>query len=300
VSAQLATIAWTSGERGECQQAWHSGEEKRTMSGSSPLRIGAVNYLNTKPLIYRLAERAQDLRLELDLPSRLADRLAAGALDVALIPVFELLQQPGYTIVSDACIACRGPVWSVKLFCRVPPAQIKTLALDEGSRTSAALVRVLLKQRFGLAPKLEPLPIGDSLGQTEADAVLLIGDRAMRSPGGPFVEVWDLGDEWCRSMELPFVFAVWAARAGVDVTRVERVLGETRDRGLAHLREIAAAEAAPLGLTQPECYTYFDKNLHFTLGPREQAGLETFAKAGIECGLLPEQALEALASATLQ
>jgi len=269
------------------------------MSGLTPLRIGAVHYLNTKPLIYGLTEQEPGLRLELDLPSRLADRLAVGELDVALIPVFELLQQPGYTIVSDACIACRGPVWSVKLFCRVPPAEIKTLALDEGSRTSAALVRVLLQQRFGLSPRLEPLPIGDSLGQTTADAVLLIGDRAMRSPGGRFAEVWDLGDEWCRSTELPFVFAVWAARAGVDAARVERVLGETRDRGLAHLREIAAVEAAPLGLTQPECFTYLDKNLHFTLGPREQAGLEAFARSAIECGLLPEQALDALASATL-
>ena len=100
------------------------------------MRIGAVSYLNTKPLIYRLAELAPQHELVLDLPSRLADDLAAGRLDVALIPSVEFFHNPSYTVVSDACIACRGPVRSVKLFSRVPLPEIRTLALDEGSRTS--------------------------------------------------------------------------------------------------------------------------------------------------------------------
>src|SRR5262245_53693445 len=107
------------------------------------LRVGAVNYLNTKPLVYRLERFAPQAEIVLDLPSRLADDLAAGRLDVALIPSIEYFQSPGYSIVSDACIACRGPVLSVKLFSRVPPAEIRSLALDEGSRTSATLVRIL-------------------------------------------------------------------------------------------------------------------------------------------------------------
>src|SRR5215831_14178958 len=112
------------------------------------LRVGAVNYLNTKPLIYGLDRIAPQAELVLDLPSRLADGLAAGRLDVALIPSIEFFQKPDYKIVSDACIACRGPVRSVKLFSRVPLERIKTLALDEGSRTSVALVRILLRERF--------------------------------------------------------------------------------------------------------------------------------------------------------
>src|SRR5205085_6110653 len=118
------------------------------------MRIGAVSYLNTKPLVYRLAELAPQHELVFDLPSRLADDLAAGKLDVALIPSIEFFQNPSYTIVSDACIGCRGPVRSVKLVSRGPLKQIRTLALDEGSRTSVALVQILLRERYGISPQL--------------------------------------------------------------------------------------------------------------------------------------------------
>src|ERR1044072_1475060 len=106
------------------------------MPSKSKIRIGAVNYLNTKPLIYQLEKLAPQAELVLDLPSRLADGLAAERLDVALIPSIEFLQDPSYTIISDACIGCRGPVMSVKLFSRVAPERIRSLALDEGSRRS--------------------------------------------------------------------------------------------------------------------------------------------------------------------
>lgn len=245
-------------------------------------RVGAVSYLNTKPLIYRLSELAPQAELVLDFPSRLADDLAAGRLDVALIPSIEYFQDPSYTIVSDACIACRGPVMSVKLFSRVPVEEISTLALDEGSRTSVALARVLLKQRYGLTPRLEPLPIGSSVRDSAADAVLVIGDRAMHSPGGPFAAVWDLGDEWCRWAELPFVFAMWVARPGVELGDLAQSLSRARDLGLARLDEIAATEAAPLGLSQPQCVAYLRDHLYFYLGPREQAGLERFRQLAQE------------------
>ena len=161
------------------------------------LKVGAVTYLNTKPLVYRFHEFAPTVDLRFDVPSRLADDLAAARLDVALIPSIEFFQDPAYEIVSDACIACRGPVLSVKLFSRVPILKIRSLALDEGSRTSAALVRILLKEQFSLEPRFEPLPIGASLTDAAADAVLVIGDRAIHSPPGRFAAVWDLGDQWC-------------------------------------------------------------------------------------------------------
>ena len=251
------------------------------------IRIGAVNYLNTKPLIYQLNELAPRAELVLDFPSRLADELAAGRLDVALIPTVEFFQDPNYRIVSDACIGCRGPVLSVKLFSRVPMENIRTLALDEGSRTSIALARILLKERLGLEPQLERLPLDASLGDTMADAVLLIGDRAIHSPVGRFCEVWDLGDEWRRWADLPFVFAVWAARAGTDLDGVEVALGQSRDLGVSHLRQIAAVEAAPLGLTQPECLSYLRDNLHFFLADGEIRGLELFHRLATQYGLAP-------------
>ena len=258
-------------------------------NGSRPdrIRVGAVNYLNTKPLIYQLERLAPQAEVILDLPSRLADGLRDGRFDVALIPSIEFFADSGYAIVSDACIACRGPVLSVKLFSRVPAARIRTLALDEGSRTSVALVRILLRERYGIEPRLEPLPIGNSVADTSADAVLLIGDRAIHSPRQPFAEVWDLGDEWCRWAELPFVFAMWVARAGADLEGFDAALAAARDAGVAHLEEIAAREAAPLGLTRPQCLAYLRDNLYFYLGRREQRGLELFYQKAAHMGLAP-------------
>jgi chorismate dehydratase len=278
-----------------------------------PLRLGAVNYLNTKPLVYGLDDAggaggwssgendggagcgargagSVEYFLSFDLPSRLADGLAAGRLDVALIPSIEYFKNPAYSIVSNAAIACRGPVLSVKLFSRVPLEAIRSLALDEGSRTSAALVQILLKKRFGLAPALEPLPIGATLADTAADAVLLIGDRAIHSPPGRFAAVWDLGDQWQCWSGLPFVFAMWVARPGVDADRLATLaaaLAAARDRGVAHLDDIAEREAPLLGLTIPQCLAYLRDNLHFTLGLSERRGLKLFHRLAAELSLAP-------------
>lgn len=254
------------------------------------LRVGAVNYLNTKPLVYGLAEHAPGIELGFDLPSRLADGLAAGRWDVALIPSVEYFLDPTYRIVSDGCIACRGPVLSVKLFFRVSPREVKTLALDEGSRTSVALGRILLSERVGVTPETVRLPIGEGLDSTSADAVLLIGDRAIHSPDGQFVEIWDLGDEWCRQTSLPFVFAMWVARPDVDPRGLEAALSSARDQGVAHVAEIARAEAARHGLTVPQCVSYLRDNLHFNLGERERQGLELFHQQAKRWGHIEEGA----------
>lgn len=249
------------------------------------LRVGAVQYLNTKPLIHGLASRGLDLSF--DLPSRLADRLAAGALDIALIPSVELFRQPSQRIVSDACIACWGPVMSVKLLFRTAPDRARSLAMDEGSRTSAALAQILLAQRFGIRPRTEVLPIGSTSENTSADAVLLIGDRALGPAdcSGAFQVVWDLGDEWCRWTGLPFVFAAWAARPGVDLAGIVERLNAAKDAGKANLAAIAAAEAGRHGLTVPQCLSYLRDNLHYDLGTRELEALRLFRRYADELGL---------------
>ena len=248
-------------------------------------RIGAVQYLNTKPLVYGLAARG--VSVDFDLPSRLADRLSKGFLDVALIPSIELFRGAGYRVVSDACIGCRGPVMSVKLYFRTQPGRVARLAVDEGSRTSATLARVLLAERHGVVPETEVLPIGAGLADTSADAVLLIGDRAIGSQPGSFQLIWDLGDEWCRWTGLPFVFAVWAARPGIDTSGIERVLAAARDAGRANLASIAAAEAASHGLTVPQCLSYLRDNLHYDLGSRERAALTRFYRHAETLALAP-------------
>src|SRR5207245_6344830 len=136
-----------------------------------------VAYLNTKPLIYDREALAPEAELVLEVPSRLADMLAAGELDVALIPVIEYFRAGTYSIVPDIAIASRGPVLSVTLFSRVPWTSIRRVALDEGSRTSAALTQVLLRQRYGVRPEVVHLPLDSAAEDVQADGVLLIGAR---------------------------------------------------------------------------------------------------------------------------
>jgi len=252
-----------------------SSRNNQLPTGKS-LRIGAVNYLNTKPLVYGLERLLPEACFVYDLPSRLADALAAGELDIALVPSVELARHPDWKIVSDACIACRGPVLSVKMMFRIAPARVRSLSLDEGSRTSAMLAQVLLQKIHGVRPRLEMLPIGAAPATANTDAVLVIGDKAIQSENQSGVEVWDLGDRWCRWAERPFVFAMWVARAGVDATPVARVLAAARDDGCRHLAEIAQLEAAAMRLPRKLVLDYFRRNLHFQLGASERGGLEYF------------------------
>ncbi|TWT40264.1 menaquinone biosynthetic enzyme MqnA/MqnD family protein [Botrimarina hoheduenensis] len=254
------------------------------------MRVGAVNYLNSKPLIEGFAQIAPTASLRCDLPSRLADSLAAERLDVALIPTFEILSHPAYRIVSDACVASDGAVGSVKLYFRTPPEKVRTLALDEGSRTSAALSQVLLLNRHGVRPATLPLPIGEGLSSVTADAVLLIGDRAMHSPSDTeaerIVAAWDLGEEWHRDTGLPFVFACWAARAGIPTASLAAQLNGCRDRGVESFAEIADRESLALGLSKDHAERYLRENLRFHLGERELRALHAFRTAVVKAGLL--------------
>lgn len=261
-----------------------------TPSIGGAVRIGAVNYLNSKPLIEGLSELLPEAEISLDYPSRLAEDLEAGLLDVALIPSIEVLRHADYEIVSDACVATQGPVLSVKLYSRVPFGEIRTLALDAGSRTSATLARIMLTERFGVSPRLEALPFERSLDSTKTDAVLLIGDRAMHAPTETFAATWDLGEEWLRWTGLPFVFAVWAAKGRTELGLVEEALGQARDRGLERAAEIARREAPQLEISETLAYDYLTKNLHFRLGRAERRGLKLFSQLSSRLGLAPEGA----------
>jgi len=257
---------------------------------SRPVRLGAVSYLNSKPLIEGLQRRSNEIELMLDYPSCLADDLAARQLDVALVPSIEVLSHPGHEVVSDACVASRGPVLSVKLYSRVAWGDVRRLALDTGSRTSAALAQIMLAERHGVRPQVEPLPMGESTSSTDADAVLLIGDRAMSAPNEAFEEVWDLGEEWREWTGLPFVFALWAKRIDVDCGNIEDILNEARDRGVANLDAIARREAAVLGISETTAIDYLTNNLHFQLGPAERSALRLFYDLASKLGLAQEGA----------
>jgi chorismate dehydratase len=250
-----------------------------------PIRIGAVSYLNTKPLIYDLEKLAPDAELILEPPSKLADDLAQEHLEVALIPIIEYFRSGEYTIVPNIAIASRGPVLSVTLFSRVPWADIRRVALDEGSRTSAALAQILLQRKYGVRPEVAPLPLTEEAERADADAVLLIGDRAMRACLPGFAHAYDLGQEWHDWTSLPFVYAVWAVRPGVELGDVPNALAESKRRGCARVGEIAQREAPLLGLDAGFCRRYLANIIHFDLGPREQAGLHHYYMLACELGL---------------
>ncbi len=250
-----------------------------------PIRIGAVSYLNTKPLIHDLEHLAPAAELVLDYPSRLAEQLDAGRLDVALIPVIEYFRSGRYRLLPDLAIASQGPVLSVTLFSRHPWPQIHRVALDEGSRTSAALAQILLRRRYQVQPEVVPLPLDRAAEDVDADAVLLIGDRAMHACLPGFAHAFDLGQEWYDWTGLPFVYAVWAVRAGADLGPVAGALAEAKRRGCAHIGRIAHAEAPKLGLDAGFCRRYLQSIIHFDLGPREQAGLHHYYMLASELGL---------------
>ena len=273
------------------------------------MAVGAVSYLNSKPLIEGLDELLNGhATLRLDYPSRLADDLASGKLDVALIPSIEYFrggranagrQEPfPYEIISDACVAAHGPVLSVKLYSRVPWGEVKSLALDEGSRTSATLARVLLAERHGVFPKLEPLPLDHRTQDCSADAILLIGDRAINPPKEKFLGTWDLGEEWLEWTGLPFVFAMWVGRRGdrsqesgvrmeETLDDVTKSLNAARDLGIARIDDIARREAPLLGLSLPTTVSYLSENLQYHLGPAERNGLKLFYELASGMGLAP-------------
>ncbi len=263
------------------KQLLNSRQRERSCSR---LRIGAVSYLNSKPLIEDLQGLCPDADLVLDVPSQLADDLATGDLDVALIPSVEAFLNPDYEVVSDACVATHGPVLSVKLYSRVHPGEIKTLALDEGSRTSAALSQIILSERYGVCPELQKLPLQKTTRDSDADAVLLIGDRAISPPDETFHTVWDLGEEWVNWTGLPFVFAMWVTRQDTDLGEIPEKLSAARDLGLAEIERIATDGAQSLDLEYETLLDYLTKNLHFRLGDSERAGLKLFQELAADFG----------------
>jgi chorismate dehydratase len=252
------------------------------------LRIGAVQYLNAQPLTWALPRFLPEAALSVDVPSRLAESLVGGRLDVGLIPSIELARLPNGLQVGNACIACGGPAWSVRILSKVPPEKIRRLALDEGSRTSAALAKIFLAEKYDLRPDSLPLPLELDFHDSEADAVLVIGDRGMASHDEKtFPFAIDLGEAWSQAMGLPFVFAVWGARSDLeDRDRVAEQLDAVRDEGIAAIDAILADEAVRMGFSIEHCRDYLTSILTYRLGEQEILGLRLFYAKAAEHGLL--------------
>ncbi|MDB4650667.1 menaquinone biosynthesis protein [Pirellulaceae bacterium] len=258
------------------------------MNQANKVKVGAVSYLNTKPLIESLESRNEQIELSLEIPSRLASKLQNGELDIALIPSVEAFRISGAKVLSDACIGCRGPVWSVKLVSRLPFSEIKTLALDEGSRTSIGLTRILLHKRFGIEPRVSTLPIDRSPNEFDCDAALVIGDRAMHLSDSDFKYHWDLGEEWCNWTGLPFVFAMWVTTAEAPCPDLIQAFSSARDFGVSQIEQIAKREASNFQLSVESCTRYLREHLNFYIGENERAAIERYQTYLFELNLIPK------------
>lgn len=275
------------------------------MSGTNRVRLGAVGYLNARPLVYGLDVLPRfDLRY--DVPSECARLLHEGAIDVGLIPSIEYLRGGLYRIAPDLAIASRGPVDSVAIYTTRPIADVRSIALDTSSRTSVALVSVLCARRFRIRPALESRgpDLADMLGH--CDAALLIGDNALlldhenfrpprvgagqRAPSPqPRLEKIDLGEAWSTMTGLPFVWAFWAGRPdGLNDDDV-RALGRARDAGVACSDAIAREYFPDSPAHQAVGAAYLRDNIKYHLGEDERAALELFYRYAVEAGVVEHE-----------
>jgi chorismate dehydratase len=239
-------------------------------------RFGASDFLNSAPLVEGLRGRS-DVVLVHDAPSRLAARLLATGedrLDAALVPVVEPILDRRLAIIPGIGVAAGSEVRSVLLRSAKPLAEIRSVALDPASRTSNHLVRILAARHFHIAPRfLDPNEASE-----KADAAVVIGDRALIEPPGAAGDI-DLGAAWRVMTGLPFVFAVWAHRAGdPDAARLNALARESLVMGRARLDAIADRHAIAFGLESDFCRDYLKRHVYFTLGDREEEGLALFAK----------------------
>jgi chorismate dehydratase len=247
------------------------------------LRIGSVSYLNAKPLIHGL-EEFDDLKLTLDVPANLLQGLSSGQLDIALLPVIDYQRMPGLKIVPSGGIGSDGETLTVRIFSPVPLDKIITLACDPDSHTSVALAQIVLAELFGIKPKLV-----DLRGNLTPDAArLLIGDKVVTHAPENMPHQLDLGAGWKQLTTMPFVFAVWTARAGVDLGDLPERLNNAREKGLADLPAIVSRHAVPNGWPAELAMTYLSRNLKFEIGPRQIAAITRFHKLARIHGIISE------------
>jgi chorismate dehydratase len=242
-------------------------------------QIAASSYLNTAPLIWSFLSGSKQNTLELfthKAPSRCAEMLANSEVDAALVPVIEYQRIPGVVIVPDVCVGSRAAVRSVVIASKQNNLKkIKRVALDNSSRTSVALVKIIFREFLGFEPEWQTSPPDLRSMLEHNDAALIIGDPAMKIPRDKF-RVFDLATLWHDFTGLGFVFAMWMA--GRNSAQQVRAIDfkAARDEGLAHLDEIAASYGDQSALSPAEIKDYLTGNIAFQLDEKMTKGLELY------------------------
>jgi chorismate dehydratase len=259
------------------------------------LRISAISYLNTAPLMWDFehGDGGSAFDISYTVPSQCAADLAAGEADIGIIPAAAYASIPGLAILPGVAIASRRPVRSILLVSKRPLDQIRSVALDTSSLTSVALTKVLFAKWWGpgrrftaMAPDIEKM-------MAEHDAGLVIGDPALQVDRSRYL-TFDMAEEWIRFTGKPFVFAFWAIRQaalrGVPATLdLTAIFQDSRDHGLQppSLDRIAREWAPRLGLSETEIRAYLTENIYYDLDPSCLDGLQLFYRYASECGVLP-------------
>ena len=252
------------------------------------IRLGAVDYLNARPLVHGLERRPDLFALRFDPPSKCAALLHDGAIDVGMIPSIEFQRGVApYQIVGGMGIASDGPVASVALFSPKPTGEIRSIAVDTSSRTSTGLLRVLCRESFGIEPELVPMPPAIEAMLQRCDAALVIGDPALYLDHQKArLSKVDLGEQWTSLTGLPFVWAFWAGRPGVLSEAALTALGAARDAGVAASDAIADAYCGPA--RAPLCRAYLRDNIQYVLDDRAAAGLRKYYELAAKHGVIDQ------------
>ena len=261
------------------------------------LRISAISFLNTAPLMWDFenGETANQLREHFDIsytvPSHCAQQLSEGSADIGIIPVAAYTTIPDLVIIPDVAIAAKDKVRSILLVSKVPLDRIRNVATDDSSRTSAALVEIYLRKFVGVDPGFSRQKAVLKEMLQWHDAALLIGDPALQTPTDGYY-VYDLAEEWRRWTGRSFVFAFWAIRKAAlsedsRQLNIAHAFQQSRDNGLKHIPEIAAAWTTKVGLSPKLISDYLTENVDYTLDAENLEGLRLYYRYGSECGVFP-------------
>jgi len=256
--------------------------------------IAASIYLNAAPLCYSFRFGKQKDRCKFlpdAAPAACSALLAEGRADAALIPVIEYQRIADLKVAPGACVASKTSVLSVLLASRLPIDQVRSVALDTSSRTSAALIQIILSRFYKLSPSYTTSPpLIDEMLRTN-DAALIIGDPAMLIDRSA-LHVYDLAEEWKKHTGLPFVFAFWAIRSGSEALRTEKRTSDAVDfqaakrEGLEHVDELADIYAENLGLERDDLFKYLTQNISYDLDGESLRGLELYYDLASQSGLI--------------
>lgn len=254
------------------------------------LRIGAVGYLNARPLTWALDRSPERWQVRYDLPSVCAALLHSGETDLGLIPSIEYLQSPDYRFVPGVGIGSRGAIASVALYTRVPVQDVRSIALDTSSRTSVALIRVLCHHRFGISPRFVSHGPDLAAMTRQYDAGLLIGDPAFDADHLAMgLTKVDLGEEWTAMTGLPFIYAAWTGRPEAVTAADVRALQEAQTEGVASRLAIAEEYGRGDAGRAARAAVYLRDNVKYGLDAEAAAGLQTFLDYAAELGLAPRR-----------